>query len=589
MAFNPDAFNAGLGGILQQILASRQQTQAMQQKRLDEEVPMYNQQRAWQKENSDIDWMAEERAHARKMRQPQLDLLSAQVSGQKLSNTGQDINNDAAGVALNEKIETSPATVRTANAGALSAEHGATVAGNNVKITGNQAAVSDAALPGATTEAKAATPLKAAGILDAQITKRDNALAAITQARKIIGNPSYTKEQQEGAIREYITAHIALKGAYGTAALENYKLLGGTEDKYWGGLAVDKKHYDPLGTGTYRIPLPTDIHPDLIVDPALLRAKVSSTGKDAADIQKSVLETIRSNYNPKDFVGEMPGFTLGDMPDFKKLKSSWNKGQQVERWIQSGGFGALNERLKESGIDAQQFYRNNFGVDVSLVELANNKLSPVTKGLLKQRVNFAQPENWEKDRNAYIDGVKIASSVFNDLNTSTATKSAAKDGLLQAALGAFGQSAKTATAMVSDTGEAIKAFISTYAKTVGTNANDFMSTLNMMKIHSDPKIAQMGAMIDESMKQYRHAQGLLMKAVVQGPRAWNNNDQEAQKNLEKTFTDVMAALPSQFSGFGKAGMPLPAPSPTGGTTGGGQRPAVQGGGAQVEQVDLSGG
>lgn len=586
MAFNPDAFNAGLGGILQQILASRQQTQAMQQKRADEEIPMFNQQRVWQRENAADAFTDEERAHARALRPgqiasqvKQLESMDIANEGAKIGNQTAVINQDIAGVNRDILKETKPDTIQNA-------KNTASISGSQARITGNQAAVSDAALPGAKTEAQAATPLKAAEILERQITKRDAALSTMAQARKIIGNPAYTREQQEGAIREYITANIALKGAYGPSALNNYKLLGGKEGEYWGGLGVDSKHYDPTGMGTFRIPLPTDIHPDLVVDPALLRARVSSTGADAKAIMKDVTDAIRGNYTPKDFVGKMPGFVLGQMPNFNNLQASWNKGQQVERWVAGGGFRALNERLRESGIEPQQFYKNNFGVDVALTELASGKLSKATLSALKQRVNFQQPESWEKDRNAYIDGVKVAASVFNDLNTSTATRGVAKDSLMQAALGAYGQTAKTALAMVSETGANIQKLISSYAKTVGSSTTDFMSTLSMMKNHMNPKIRQQGDVLDRALSQYQDAQKSLVKATAMGPRAFASNDQDAQRQVEEAFQDVITKLPQNFhSQFGVTPAPAPAPAPAAGTKKqSGGRPAVNNGGAQVEEV-----
>jgi len=586
MAFNPDAFNAGLGGILQQILSSRQQTQAMQQKRADEEIPLFNQQRAWTRENAADKFTEDERNNQRLLWPGQKTIQEKQIEGMGIANEGGKIGNetavinkDTAGINRDVARETKPDVIATAKNTAMTS-------GSQARLAGNQATVSDAALPGATTEAQAATPLKAAEILERQITKRDAALGTMAQARKIIGNPAYTREQQEGAIREYITANIALKGAYGPSALSNYKLLGGKESEYWGGLGVDKKHYDPTGMGTFRIPLPTDIHPDLVVDPALLRARVSSTGADAKTVLKDVTDAIRGNYTPKDFVGKMPGFVLGQMPNFNNLQASWNKGQQVERWVAGGGFRALNERLRESGIEPQQFYKNNFGVDVALTELASGKLSKATLSALKQRVNFQQPEGWEKDRNAYIDGVKVAASVFNDLNTSTATRGVSRDNLMQAALGAFGQTAKSAMAMVSETGTNLRSLISSYAKTVGTSSTEFMQTLSMMKKNTDPKIKQQGEVLDKAYNQYLDAQTLLLKATAKGPRAFTSDNAEAQKAVEDAFTAVTNALPRGFyTPFGQSSVPTPAPAPaTGGTRQGGGRPAVNNGGAQVEEV-----
>lgn len=586
MAFNPDAFNAGLGGILQQILSSRQQTQAMQQKRADEEIPLFNQQRAWTRENAADKFTEDERNNQRLLWPGQKTIQDKQIEGMGIANEGGKIGNETAVInkdiaSVNRDVakETKPDTIQNA-------KNAAAISGSQARITGNQADVSDAALPGAKTEAGAATPLKAAEILERQITKRDTALGIMAQARKIIGNPAYTREQQEGAIREYITANIALKGAYGPSALNNYKLLGGKEGDYWGGLGVDKKHYDPTGMGTFRIPLPTDIHPELVVDPNLLRAKVSSTGTDAKAILKDVYDSIRSNYTPKDFVGEMPKLVPGVMPAFEKLQTSWNRGQQVERWIASGGFRALNERLKESGIDPQQFFKYNFGVDVSLTELANGKLSNATRAALKQKVSFQQPEGWEKDRNAYIDGVKIAVSVLNDMNTAKATTKVSKDNLLQAALGAFGQTGKTATAMYSQSSAQIKSLVDAYAAAAKMGATEFLAQLPIMSTSTDPKLKAMATTILALNKQMNDAQQSLIKAIAKGPGAFANNNEEAQAAVEKLFTDAIAKLPKDFTGFTeRAGASAPAPS-TGNTQQGGGRPAVNNGGAQVEEVQI---
>lgn len=581
MAFNPDAFNAGLGGILQQILSSRQQTQAMQQKRVDEEIPLFNQQRAWQRENLADKFTEEERNNQRLLWPGQKTLQDKQIESAGLANEGAKIGNETAGINRDVARETKPDVIATAKNTAMTS-------GSQARLAGNQATVSDAALPGATTEAKAATPLKAAEILKEQIAKRDTALGTMTQARKIIGNPAYSREMQEAAIREYITANIALKGVYGTNALENYKLLGGTEDKFWGGLGIDKKHYDPMNTGTFRIPLPTDVHPELVVDPSILRAKVSATGNDAKAVLKDIAESIRSNYQPKDFIGQMPNFQLGRMPKFEDLRTSWNKGQQVERWIASGGFRNLNERLKESGIDPQQFFKLNFGVDVSLTELASGKLSNATRAALKQQVSFQQPEGWEKDRAAYIDGVKLAISAFNDLNTSNATRGVSRDNLMQAALGAFGQTAKSALAMVSEAGSNIKALIASYAKTVGSSTTEFIHTLSLMKNHTNEKIKKQGQVLDAAYTQYLTAQELLVQATAKGPSAFTSDDPEQQKNTADAFSAAIKALPKgYYTDYGGSAASEPAPSSaTGGTRQGGGRPAVNNGGAQVEEVNI---
>ena len=586
MAFNPDAFNAGLGGILQQILASRQQTQAMQQKRLDEEVPMYNQQRAWQKENSDIDWMAEERDQARKMRAPQLSLLNAQVTGAGLANTGQGIQNDVAGITRDVAKNTQKAAERTIDAGALSAEHGATVAGNNATITGNQAKVSTAALPGATTEAETALPLKRSQALSAHITKRDTALAQMTGARKIIGDPTKTAEQQDAAIRDYITAYTALRSVYGPNALDEHKLYGGNEKSFYEGLGIDSKHWNPLNTGVYRTPTLNDMHSELAIDPSLLRRKISPTGLDADAIVKSTADAIRNNYQPTDFKGTIPNFNLGVMPDFTKVTSTWNRGQQVERWIAQGGFNALNTRLKELGIDPQQFYKQRYGVDVSLTEIAKGQPSTITRGKLKQNISFGQPENWEKDRAGHIEALKSAVSVFNDLNTSKATTRVSKDNLLQAALGAFGQTGKTATAMYSRASAQIKSLVDAYAASAKMSATEFLAQLPIMSTSVDPKLKQMADTILTLNKQMNTAQQSLIKAIAKGPGAFANNNAEDQKAVENLFSDAIGQLPKDFTGFtatpagGAAG---------GGAAGGGQRPAVNGGGAKVEEIDLGGG
>lgn len=575
MAFNPDAFNAGLGGILQQILSSRQQTQAMQQKRLDEEIPMYNQQRAWKKENSDIDWIAEERDHARNRRKPELDLLQGQVAGQKLTNIGQDINNDTAGVNLEEKIATSPATVKSAKAAA-------DVNANNAVITGNQAKVSTAALPGATTEAETALPLKRSQALTAHITKRDSALAQMTAARKIVGDPTKTAEQQDAAIRDYIAAYTALRSVYGPNALEEHRLYGGNEKSFYEGLGIDSKHWNPLNNGVYRTPTLNDMHSELAIDPSLLRRKISPTGVDADAIVKSTADAIRGNYQPTDFNGTIPDFKLGAMPDFTKVTSTWNKGQQVERWIAQGGFNSLNTRLKEMGIDAQQFYKQRYGVDVSLTEIASGKPSAITRGKLKQNISFGQPENWEKDRAGHIEALKSAVSVFNDLNTASATTKVSKDNLLQAALGAFGQTGKTATAMYSQASAQIKSLVDAYAASARMSATEFLAQLPIMSTSVDPKLKQMANTILQLNKQMNTAQQSLIKAIAKGPGAFANNNEESQKAVEKLFSDAIGQLPKDFTGFTAA--------PAGGAAaGGGQRPAVNGSGAQVEQVELGGG
>ena len=86
MAFNLNAFSGGLGGLLQQMMAGQQQSQAMQQKMVDQEIPLFNQQRAYQKESADQAYEALKRKHDLEMMPLLAQLQRGQIEGQGIAN-----------------------------------------------------------------------------------------------------------------------------------------------------------------------------------------------------------------------------------------------------------------------------------------------------------------------------------------------------------------------------------------------------------------------------------------------------------------------------------------------------------------------
>lgn len=86
MAFNLNAFSGGLGGLLQQMMAGQQQSQAMQQKMVDQEIPLFNQQRAYQKESTDQAYEALKRKNDLEMMPLLAQLQRGQIQGQDIAN-----------------------------------------------------------------------------------------------------------------------------------------------------------------------------------------------------------------------------------------------------------------------------------------------------------------------------------------------------------------------------------------------------------------------------------------------------------------------------------------------------------------------
>jgi hypothetical protein len=102
------------------------------------------------------------------------------------------------------------------------------------------------------------------------------------------------------------------------------------------------------------------------------------------------------------------------------------------------------------------------------------------------------------------------------LNTSKATTRVSKDNLLQAALGAFGQTGKTATAMYSQASKQIESLVNAYAASARMNATEFLAQLDIMSTSVDPKLKQMADTILKLNTQMNAAQQSLIKAIAKG-------------------------------------------------------------------------
>jgi hypothetical protein len=593
MAFNPDAFNAGLGGILQQILASRQQTQAMQQKRLDEEVPMYNQQRAWQKEDADNAYAQEVRNHERDLRPGQVTGQRLELQGLRGRNEGQTLTNQ--GLQTNNDITTGTkaSTIATANSNAG-------IAASNAKILGNQATLTDAQTPLAIADAGAAQEKRRLAFL-AQIGQNQRELQKeLSVQTGIMLDPRKTYQERQAAKVAYTAAYNALGSLHGPTNLRMHQLEGGIDADFYKHLGFDPTTYttrdavDENGNYSAQKPPPPDTqraYNGIYKSPSDWMIQSSSTGPEAKEIMAQVAKEVTDLYRgDSDIKSTYPRLTPGTMPQMNQFTHKWLPGNQIERWISGNGLRNLFQSLSENGIDARNFFKQRFNIELTKEEFSKKTLGKENKGLFKQRFTFTQPKEVSDDIKERGVEVGRLLTVLNDLYTAKTNSTVSKNNLAAALTSSFDTANKMMLGAFNKVGGEIQAKANEIGKLLNMRAESVIANLSTLKANNRAGVTQLVGEIESLQKRlidaspYIAGAGDLEVSILQGDNNARKTRQDKINNAIRVLGGTTANTEPSGGGSGNGGTPR---GGAGGATRGGAA-AGSTGAAQVEPFDFGG-
>lgn len=602
MAFNYDAFSAGLGGILQQILASKQQTQAMEQKRLDQEIPIYNQQRAWQKEDDDNAYAAEVRAHERNLRPGQITGQRLELEGLRGRNTGQGLTNE--GLGLNNDITkaTKPFIVDKA-------KQDATIAGNNATISGNQATLSTAQTGPAVTDARNLPEQERLAFISKINQAQRETQKELSTQMAIMLDPRKTFAEKQAAKTAYAAAYRALGDLHGTTNLRQFQLKGGSEAEFYNKLGFDKRLYeaqdgfDENGQPIKYLPPVPDVqsaYNGMYKDPLSIMLAASANGPESKELVKQIRDDISNLYrSDRDIKTIAPKFVPGVMPQASQFSHTWQPGNQVENWLSGNAMRTLFQNLSDNGINVREFFKQNYNIELTNDEVSAKTLGKKNRGIFKTAItsSLSQPKEFSAD--VTQRGVEVGRllTVLNDLYTAQSNSTVSANNLAATLTGSFDNSNKIMLSAYNRIGSEIMAKAKTISEIERIPAESVVGNLSQLKNSQNKATKSLAEAIIDLQKRLRIAGPYIAKAgnlqvgIIRGERNARDDRQAAVTNALNILNggDV-PLIPDDTNTGGTGG--------TGGTGRGGVGGSTSGtgtgrggkasGSAKVETVDLSG-
>jgi hypothetical protein len=394
MAFNLNAFSGGLGGLLQQMMAGQQQSQAMQQKMVDQEIPLFNQQRAYQKESAD-------QAYEALKRRNDLDMMPLLAQLQRGQIQGQDIAN---------RTGTANLGILNATAPALSAAPGLTnqVTTNSINAGANANDVAQA-VGAEQKRAAGLAPKKEVLATEDELRKEiDAKTSIITSNMAIMVSPSATTDQKRIAQSAIVAARQSL-GTLQSTMGKRYAAAGG-------------QGIDVIGAaGMFPQGLMTSPLPKIKISPFNPAIKAVN-----AELSKGLTEGVRTG----DYVGGSY-ISNGKFNAAKATTPSLDVAKAVTRQLDGAAVTRMFGTLEQNEADPAEYFKAYHGITLSPHEVSVKRLTPENKKKLVQSLSttFTEPTDLsDKVRDNYNNLLNTIADYFKTTAAATTTAKGTVDG-----------------------------------------------------------------------------------------------------------------------------------------------------------------
>lgn len=389
MAFNLNAFSGGLGGLLQQMMAGQQQSQAMQQKMVDQEIPLFNQQRAYQKESTDQAYEALKRKNDLEMMPLLAQLQRGQIQGQDIAN----------------RTGTANLGILNATAPALSAAPGLTnqVTQNTVDAGANANDVGK--VVGAEQKRAAGlAPKKELFTTEEDLRKEiDAKVAVITSNMSIMASRSATPDQKRAAQSAIMAARQSL-GTLQSTLGQRYGAAGGQEADI------------TRATGMFPQDLMAAPLPKIKVSPFNPAIKAVNT-----EMGKGLTEGVRTG----DYVGGQY-IVNGGFNAAKAIAPRLDVQKALNRQLDGAAVTRMFGTLEQNEADPAEYFKAYHGITLSPHEIDVKRLTPANKSKLVQSLATTFTEPAELSGKVRDDYTNLFNTIADYFKTTTAAGTAAK-------------------------------------------------------------------------------------------------------------------------------------------------------------------